>query len=371
VWPEEAPSHHDLDDEGGMNNPLSGRINVDDLKKMVRVFLEHGYPILIVLNVGSTWKCAYDDVPAVNEMLKELGEDFPWLWEREVDYDGVKDVRRGFWVHVDGALGAAYLPFLEMAHERGLIKEKKKYNFPIFDFRNDAVMSICCSMHKWFGSPWPGAVYLTRTGHQLSPPTTPSYIGAADTTLGGSRNAFSPVIFWDYFSRHSYEDSMYAALKAEDVAAYLEQKLRDLEAYLKELYPAEAPHIDLWVARSEYALAVRFRQVNPTISYKYTVDSEWTHVPISETEQELRAYSHVFAMQSVDMNLVNSLIKDIREAAEGGDWHDAFPTWIDHQRNPGERTPIPSAKPGKSHHIMRVPFTGRGFGSLTFPSERD
>ena len=42
---------------------------VDQLEKLVDFFLHKGYPILIVLNQGSTWKGAYDDVPAVNDML--------------------------------------------------------------------------------------------------------------------------------------------------------------------------------------------------------------------------------------------------------------------------------------------------------------
>ncbi len=377
AWPSDVPSHPDLDD-AGMDNPLSGTIKVDDLAKLVRFFVERGYPILIVLNIGSTWKCAYDDVPAVNEMLTELGEEFPWLWKRKVHYNPDKpehtDTRRGFWVHVDGALGAGYLPFIEMACNRGLIDEKKlEKPLPIFDFRNKVVMSICCSMHKWFGAPWPGSVYLTRTGYQLEPPDHPGYIGSLDTTLGGSRNAFSPVIFWDYLSRHSYEDSMYEALKAEDIAAYLEQKLIDLEKHLKKIFPTEADEIDLWVSRSEYALAVRFRQVNPTISYKYTVDSEQLLTPFwkdGEKREQKRSYSHVFTMQSVDMNLVNNLVNDIREAAEEGGWHNAFPEWIGDQPNPGEPQPISSTKPAKSHHIMRVPVTGRGLGSFVHPSKR-
>ena len=365
-WPEEVPSH-DFDKVDGKDNPLSGTIKVPELKKLVRFFLAQGYPILIVLNIGSTWKGAYDNVEAVNDMLLELGKEFPWLWERIVHYNPdqpeLVDQRRGFWLHVDGALGAGYLPFLEMAYNRGLLDKGKKV--PIFDFRNEAVMSICCSMHKWFGAPWPGAVYMTRTKYQLNSPT-PSYIGAADTTLGGSRNAFSPVVFWDYFSRHSYEDSMYKALKAEDVAAYLEGKLKELEAELQEKFGQE---VDLWIARSELALAVRFRLVNPTISYKYTVDSERLWVPISEEEEQERSYSHVYVMQSVDMNLVNSLINDIREAAEQS-WYNAFPANDGEQLNPGDTRKITPPTAAKGTFIMSVPLTGRGLGSFVHPSKR-
>lgn len=366
-WPQEVPSH-DFDKVDGKDNPLSGTIKVYELNKLVRFFLAHGYSILIVLNVGSTWKSAHDDVEAVNEMLLKLGDEFPWLWERNVHYNPAKpeliDQRRGFWVHVDGALGAGYLPFLEMSHKRGLIGKGKK--FPIFDFRNKAVMSICCSTHKWFGAPWPGAIYMTRNRFQLKS-ETPSYIGSADTTLGGSRNAFSAVILWDYLSRNSYEDSMNAVLKAEEVAAYLEQQLIQLEGDLKKQFPHQ--EVDLWISRSEYALAIRFRLVNVTISYKYTVDSERLWIPVSDDERQERTYSHVYVMPSVNKKLVDELIEDLRKASQD-DWHNAFPAWDGDQPNPGYTKPISPPVRAVENTIMSIPHEGRGLGSFIHPSKR-
>lgn len=365
-WPEEVPSHNVDKDESGKDNPLSGTIKVSDLKKLVHFFVERGYPVLIVLNFGSTWKSAYDDVPAVNHVLKDFGKEFPWLWNRIVRYDPAKpqlvDERRGFWVHIDGALGAAYMPFIEMAYNQGKIDKMG----PIFDFRNEAVMSICCSMHKWFGAPWPGALYLTRTKYQLRPPTTPSYIGSADTTLGGSRNAFSAVVFWDYLSHHSYQDSVNDVLETEKVGAYLEQSLKELEKELQKKFGRE---VDLWIARSTLALAVRFRLVNSTISYKYTVDSERLWVPISKTEQQERSYSHVFCMQSVTKKLVDELMEDIRKASET-DWHNAFPEWDGDQPNPGPTKPITPPVRARDTYRVLVPHKGRGLGSFVHPSKR-
>jgi histidine decarboxylase len=196
VWPDEVPSHNLVH-----GDPCSGTIKVDDLELLADFFLDKGHPILIVLNQGSTWKGAYDDVPAVNDMLKRLGMKYPWLWERKVTYQDngktIVDTRRGFWVHIDGALGATYLPFLRMVPEA--LPGKK---VPVFDFSIDAVMSIVCSSHKWIGAPWPGGIYMTRRKYQLSPPDTAGYIGSPDTTLGGSRNAFTPVLFWKYFANY-------------------------------------------------------------------------------------------------------------------------------------------------------------------------
>ena len=381
-WPKEVPSQ-DFD------NGTSGTIDVSALRELVHFFVKRGYPPLIVLNFGSTWKGAYDEVPAVNTMLEDLRYEFPWLWERRVHFDPDRpkfyDVRRGFWLHVDGALGAGYMPFVEMAYNLGEIE----WRGPIFDFRNEAVMSICCSMHKWFGAPWPGSVYLTRTGYQLRPPTTPSYIGAADTTLGGSRNAFSSVIFWDYLSRLSYKESMDKVKACEKAADYMVDKLKEIERNVKEVYGED---VDFWIARSKLSLAVRFRLVNPTIKYKFTVDSERLSVPISEKEEQKRTYSHVYVMQSLTepgtftpphlkkikpvklkkghYKIINQLLSDIEQACDEG-WHKAFPEWDGDLPNPGPPTPIKAPTPAKENVIMYVPHEGRGLGSFVHPSKRD
>lgn len=336
-WPTEVPSHNILE-----HDTTSGTIKVDELKKLVRFFLKEGYPPLIVLNVGTTWKGAYDNVPAVNDMLKELGEEFPELWEREVAYrDGngkeFTDHRRGFWVHVDGALGAAYLPFVEMAYNQEKIKEKG----PIFDFRNEAVMSICCSMHKWIGGPWPGGVYMTKNEFQLNPPSAAGYIDSPDTTLGGSRNAFSPVILWLYFARMSYEDNIRKVLYTNDTSKYLRKKLKELEAHIQKTDPSA----DLWIHRSELSLAVTFRAVNPTIAYKFTVDCERLKVPVGNNMAEERTYAHIYSMKSLGtFEIIDAFINHVLEICDRDGWKTAFPTdaeiTIDGKPNPGQRTEI-------------------------------
>jgi histidine decarboxylase len=347
-WPQEVPSHNRNE------APDSGTVRVDQLEQLVRFFVERGHPPIIVANMGTTWKGAYDDVPAINEMLERLGKEFPWLWEREVRYGPDQhDIRRGFWLHVDGALGAPYLPFIEMAYNRGLLDK----HGPIFDFRNPAVMSIGCSMHKWIGGPWPSGVYMTRTKYQLDPPETVGYLGSADTTFGGSRSAFSPLILWDYFSRMSYEDNMRKALETEAVAAYTEQKLRELEARLREKF---GPEVDLWIARSELALAVRFRQANDTLNYKWTLDTETLDVPVEGGAIEQQSFSHIFVMQSVTRERVDEFIADVWETAKDG-WHKAFPAKIGGQKNPKKVEPVPAAAEPATNHRVFVPLRGRGW----------
>ncbi|MBK8699271.1 MAG: hypothetical protein IPN29_06860 [Saprospiraceae bacterium] len=342
VWPAEVPSHNMNHDD-----PVSGTIVVEALEKLVGFFLDKGYPVFIVLNQGSTWKGAYDDVPAVNEMLVRLGKLYPWLWEREVNYkvgdQTLTDKRRSFWVHIDGALGGSYLPFLRMAKTQGKIEDAK---VPEFDFSIDAVMSVVCSLHKWIGAPWPSGIYMTRKKYQVNPPDTAGYIGSPDTTLGGSRNGFSPLLFWKYFARKSYQDNIDRALETERVAAEFETKLRELEVELQLRFPDEK--VDLWIHRSKLSLAVLFRNVNKDITYKYTVDSERIVVPFEKEGvlyAEDRTYSHIYAMPSLGkFDLVKQLIDDIREAC-AVDWKNAFPTsWIDNGsevQNPGNTHRVP------------------------------
>lgn len=342
-WPQMVPSH-DFDND----NPLSGSVKIDDLEALITFFVERGYPVVVVANLGTTWKGAYDDVPAINAMFEKLGDQYPWLWEREVIYsvdekgNTSTDIRRGFWLHVDGALGAAYLPFIEMAYNRDLIPQMG----PIFDFRNPAVMSVGCSMHKWLGGPWPSGVFMTRTGYQLMPPdAAASFLGTPDTTLGGSRSAFSPMIFWDYFSRMSYEDNMEKALETESVSAYLETELLKFEAELKDRFGDE---VDLWIARSRLSLTVRFRLVNETLNYKWSLDTDRLWVPESDSERQMRSYSHIFVMHSVGKERVDAFIADLRENCQT-DWHDAFPeidvSAVPPGPNPGPSVPYTPPKP--------------------------
>ena len=64
-----------------------------------------------------------------------------------------------FWFHVDGALAASYMPFLEMAHKNGLTDVEPASEF---DFCLDFISSIVTSGHKFMGTPWPTGVYLTK-----------------------------------------------------------------------------------------------------------------------------------------------------------------------------------------------------------------
>ncbi|MCO5577486.1 hypothetical protein L7F22_031317 [Adiantum nelumboides] len=116
-----------------IDNNATRKRDLDGLATLVEFFASRGYPIFICFNYGTTFKGAYDDVALACSKLHPILEKYNLL-KREVYYDEDDptkfDVRTGYWFHVDGTLGAAYMPYIEMAYDRGLVEHKG----PTFDF---------------------------------------------------------------------------------------------------------------------------------------------------------------------------------------------------------------------------------------------
>jgi histidine decarboxylase len=324
-WPREVPSSN--------GNAGSGTVDIDALAALVEFFAERGFPPLVVLNYGSTFKGAYDDVEAAGKRLMPVLERCG-LATRAVPYDpgdsSKLDTRTGYWIHVDAALAGTYMPFIEMAHAAGRLRERG----PNFDFRLPFVHSIVTSAHKWPGSPLPGGVYMTKRKFTIAPPDNPEYIGAPDSTFSGSRNALTPAILWSYYAATSYEQETGKVVAAEDRAAYFEGRLRELEGTLPG---------PIWVARSPLSLTIRFRRPNDAIVFKYSLSAE--SLPV---DGEMRPYVHVYVMQSVTKARLDLLLADLKQPA-------AFD--FEPMRASGEA-------PGRHAQVDRlvhVPHHGRGF----------
>jgi histidine decarboxylase len=285
-WPTEVPSTED------------GAIDVERLGILVRFFARKGYPILVSLNYGSTFKGSYDDVEAVARTVREIctehGLDRRRIYRERAD-DGDYDERSGYWLHIDGALGAGYAPYLEMARNAGMVAQAP----PMFDFRLADVHSLTMSGHKWIGTPWACGVFMTRTGLQMTPPRSSEYIGAADTTFAGSRNGFSALLLWDHLARHSYDDQARLAAECDRLAEYTHERLLDLQEFVGE---------DLWVARSRQSLTVRFRRPRADIVRRYSLAGETVYV-----DGVARAYVHLYAMRHLTRELVDELVLDLRQ----------------------------------------------------------
>jgi histidine decarboxylase len=324
-WPAEVPSK---------DGPLGpGSIDLQALTELVKFFAVRGHPILVSFNYGTTFKGAYDDVEKAGELLMPIFKDCG-LDQREVKYGKDKqgkdvcDIRTGYWFHVDGALGAGYMPFIEKAYEAGKIKERG----PNFDFRLPMVHSLVMSGHKWAGAPWPCGIYMTKVKMQIKPPARAEYIGSPDTTFAGSRNGLSPIILWNFLATHSYEKQIEMALHAEERCEYARKKLEELGQRLKK---------DLWVQRSPLALTVRFKAAHPDIIKKYSLSGETLAG---------RHYSHIFIMPGVDEKRIDALINDLAQ-------QDGIPD----QEHKAEKAVTTDVLAEIASPLVAVPMAGRGF----------
>lgn len=277
-WPKEVPSNTD------------GTINIEDLVLLVGYFVKKGYPVIINLNYGTTFKGAYDDVESIVKALKA---------DTLLQYPGDKEPvsgetrkRNNFWIHVDGALSASYAPYLI---ESGAVS----WDLPNFDFAIPEVCSVLMSGHKFPGAPWPCGVFMTRTKYQLEPPANPHYLGSPDSTFAGSRNGFSAMILWDYIAKHSKEELYDKAKKAEKMAAYFEQQLASVQGQ------AKVPE-DIWVERTKNSITVHFKKMADDLVFKYSLSAEIVYV-----NGEQREYNHIFCMDHVDEKLIDQLIADV------------------------------------------------------------
>ncbi|MDH6579076.1 histidine decarboxylase [Kitasatospora sp. MAP5-34] len=337
-WPTEVPSRSG---PSGHSWDGTGEIDADALAVLVEFFAAKGHPVFVSLNLGSTFKGAHDDVRGVCERLLPIFEKHGLVQGQvvhgkdPVTGEPLVDLRRRFWIHVDGALGAGYVPFVRMAGAGGpsgvggpsgsgddaagpgddaagfgWIPETE---LPEFDFgltlptrefgELDMVSSIAMSGHKWPGAPWPCGIYMTKVKYQVAPPSQPEYTGAPDTTFAGSRNGFSPLVLWDHLSRYSHQDQVDRIRRSQQLAAYLEQQLRLLEL---------EKDVDLWPARTPGAITVRFRKPSPELVAKWSLSSQDV-LTVPGDESTRRSYVHVFLMSSVDRAKLDALLADLAD----------------------------------------------------------
>jgi histidine decarboxylase len=297
-WPAGVPS------SGGDGGP--GSVDVDALCALVEFFAAQGHPILICFNAGTTIKGACDDVATACEQLQPIFARYG-LDRRKVRYDpddaDKYDIRQGYWVHVDAALGGTYLPYLEQAYRLGRIPTAP----PVFDFRVPQVSSIVTSGHKYPGAPFPTGVFLTKYSHQLRPPSDPAYISSPDTTFAGSRSALSSVVMWNHLAQFSAEDHVDTAVRAVALADYAADRLRELS---DDLAARAEPGADggIHVGHTEQSLSVWFRQPRREIVAKYSLSC----FPLSPGGIRTD-FCHIYTMPHVTQELVDELIADLYE----------------------------------------------------------
>jgi len=148
----------------------SGAISLDDLSEVIHANRHRS--IILALTCGTTMKGAHDDIASCIGVLDQVGI----------------DPRRRF-VHVDGALNAMVLPFVD-----GLPSGIRP------SFRH-GVDSISTSGHKMIGTPMPCGILVVRRDHVRRVASVVSYLRSDDTTLMGSRNGHAVLAIWNRLMR--------------------------------------------------------------------------------------------------------------------------------------------------------------------------
>jgi glutamate/tyrosine decarboxylase-like PLP-dependent enzyme len=213
TFPDMIPVHED------------GTMNLEALRFMVRFFFSLGNPVIVVANLGTTFTGTHDDAAAMATII-ETTPGCHCEGHRQ-DADGFTHVtRRNYYIHVDGALGGAYVPFFEQKNRAATVARLTKFldNYahdprvlpylyhlkrqndllhaadptvinedpaaiaaatkddalaaqqvpldkivlPTFTFRDcPGVMSVAMSGHKFIGAPAPSGVAMTLRKYQL------------------------------------------------------------------------------------------------------------------------------------------------------------------------------------------------------------
>lgn len=137
-----------------------GQMDYTDLRETLRIHRD--VPPIIFANIGTTMKGAIDDIAKIRAILDDLAI-------------------ANAYIHSDAALSGMILPFVDAA---------QPWNFA------HGADSISISGHKMLGSPVPCGVVVARKAHVERISRSIEYVGALDTTIAGSRSAFSPLILW-------------------------------------------------------------------------------------------------------------------------------------------------------------------------------
>ena len=204
------------------------------------------------LNIGTTMKGGIDSIDKVTEVLHKHGI-------------------QNYHIHCDAALYGMLLPFLEGA--------------PTVDFTKP-IDSISISGHKFIGSPIPCGIALTKKEYVKKITKPVEYIETLDTTISGSRNAFSPIVLWYAIEKRGYSGFKKEANECVAHAQYLYNRLRESN------YPAQL---------NDFSNTVFFKRPSAKIRKKWQLASQ-------------RDQSHIVVMQHDTKKTLDRFIRDMQNS---------------------------------------------------------
>ena len=167
----------------------NGEIDYEDLAATMAIHRD--VPPILFLNIGTTMTEARDDIARIRGLLDDLA--LP-----------------RYYIHADAAMSGAIAPFVDPR--------------PQFDFE-DGADSVTISGHKFIGSPVPCGMVLAKRDNVNRIARSIAYIGSLDTTIGGSRSGYAPLVLWYAMKRWGVEGMRQRATHCLNLAAYACDKL--------------------------------------------------------------------------------------------------------------------------------------------------
>ena len=224
----------------------NGEIDYDDLRETIRI--NRDVPVIFMANIGTTMKGAVDDLRQVRSILDDLA------------------ITQSY-IHSDAALSGMILPF---------VPEPQPFGF------DQGADSLAVSGHKLIGSPIPCGVVLTRKEYVSRISRSIEYVGVMDTTIPGSRNAWTPLLLWYALEKLGYEGWKDIVGGMLEVAEYAVARLSD-------------SGIPAW--RNSNSVTVVFPRPSAEVV------SKWQLAPYREI-------AHLITMPHVTRDMVDELVDD-------------------------------------------------------------
>lgn len=256
-----------------------GTIEIEKLSKLVEFFSQRGHQSIFVFNIGSTFRGAFDNIQDIWGKISKI------LEKNGFSIETSKNSTPNFWMHIDGALGASYLSYLEMGYQCNI----SKVHGQVFDFRLPYINSIVMSFHKWFGAPFASGIYMSKEKFRIHPDDV-EYINSADSTLGGTRNGLSAVLMW--YEINSTPSIMQAktAADCEKLAEYAYSKMMNIKT----------KHPSFFVCRAPQSIVVFFSRPNKKITQQF-------HLSVKNN------LAHIVVMPHVTRSIIDSFIEKMHE----------------------------------------------------------
>ena len=176
-----------------------------------------------------------------------------------------------YYIHADAALSGLILPFVE---------DPQPWNFA------HGADSMSISGHKMLGSPLPCGIALARKSNVDRIARSVEYVGVLDTTISGSRNAFTPLILWDRLRRMGRDGFTAMVGRCLDNAEYAVQELN-------------ARGIPAW--RNKNSVTVVFPKP------PHSIFKKWVIAPHKKI-------GHILTMPHVTRPVIDQFIQDFADA---------------------------------------------------------